>query len=30
MTFPMILTERMTAHPTDSHLIDRYEASGGY
>ncbi len=29
-SFPMILTERMTAHPADSHLLDRYEATGGY
>jgi NADH-quinone oxidoreductase subunit F len=25
-----ILTERMEAHRTDSHTIDRYEATGGY
>ena len=25
-----ILTERMEQHPTDSHTIDRYEATGGY
>ena len=30
MSFPLILTERMTAHPADSHLLDRYEATGGY
>ncbi len=27
---PLILTERMTAHPSDSHTIERYEATGGY
>lgn len=25
-----ILTARMEAHPTDSHTLDRYEATGGY
>ena len=25
-----ILTERMDAHRTDSHTINRYEATGGY
>ncbi|MGH8873690.1 MAG: NADH-quinone oxidoreductase subunit NuoF [Acidimicrobiia bacterium] len=27
---PLILTERMTAHPLDSHTLERYEATGGY
>ncbi len=30
MSFPLILTERMTQHPSDSHLIQRYESTGGY
>ena len=30
MTSPLILTQRMVDHRTDSHTIDRYEASGGY
>jgi NADH-quinone oxidoreductase subunit F len=30
VTTPLILTERMTAHPTDSHTMERYEATGGY
>jgi len=30
VSFPLILTGRMTAHPEDSHLMDRYEATGGY
>ena len=25
-----VLTERMVAHPTDSHTMDRYLATGGY
>jgi len=30
MTRPLLVTKRMTEHPTDSHTIDRYEATGGY
>ncbi len=30
MTYPLLVTRRMTDHPTDSHTIDRYEATGGY
>lgn len=30
MSFPLILTERMMAHPADSHLIETYESTGGY
>ncbi|HSF87445.1 MAG TPA: NADH-quinone oxidoreductase subunit NuoF [Acidimicrobiia bacterium] len=30
MTAPLILTQRMVDHRTDSHTISRYEASGGY
>jgi NADH-quinone oxidoreductase subunit F len=26
----LLVTRRMTDHPTDSHTIDRYEATGGY
>jgi hypothetical protein len=25
-----ILFERMDAHPADSHVLERYEATGGY
>ncbi|MGQ0848900.1 MAG: NADH-quinone oxidoreductase subunit NuoF [Actinomycetota bacterium] len=27
---PLIVTRRMTEHPTDSHTLDRYETTGGY
>ncbi|HEY7565476.1 MAG TPA: NADH-quinone oxidoreductase subunit NuoF [Acidimicrobiia bacterium] len=27
---PLVVTERMTAHPTDSHTMRRYQATGGY
>ncbi|MFQ5966843.1 MAG: NADH-quinone oxidoreductase subunit NuoF [Acidimicrobiia bacterium] len=27
---PLILTQRMEDHPADSHLLERYEATGGY
>lgn len=30
MTVPLLVTKRMTEHPTDSHDIERYEATGGY
>ena len=30
MTATLLVTRRMTDHPTDSHTIDRYEATGGY
>ena len=30
MTAPLLVTKRMTEHPTDSHGIERYEATGGY
>lgn len=30
MTAPLVVTRRMVDHPTDSHSIDRYEATGGY
>ncbi|MEX1124183.1 MAG: NADH-quinone oxidoreductase subunit NuoF [Acidimicrobiia bacterium] len=30
MTTPLVVTRRMTDHPTDSHTIERYEATGGY
>ena len=26
----LVVTRRMTDHPSDSHSIDRYEATGGY
>jgi len=26
----LLVTRRMTDHPTDSHTVDRYEATGGY
>ena len=29
-TYPLVVTRRMTDHPTDSHTIDRYEATDGY
>jgi NADH-quinone oxidoreductase subunit F len=28
--YPLVVTRRMTDHPTDSHTIDRYEATDGY
>jgi NADH-quinone oxidoreductase subunit F len=30
VTATLLVTRRMTDHPTDSHTIDRYEATGGY
>ena len=30
MSYPKVLTKRMEDHPTDSHTIERYEATGGY
>ena len=30
MTTPLVVTNRMTEFPADSHTIDRYEATGGY
>jgi NADH:ubiquinone oxidoreductase subunit F (NADH-binding) len=30
VTTPLLVTKRMTDHPTDSHTIERYEATGGY
>jgi NADH-quinone oxidoreductase subunit F len=30
MTTPLVLTERMETHPTDSATLARYEATGGY
>jgi NADH-quinone oxidoreductase subunit F len=30
LTTPLLVTRRMTDHPTDSHTIDRYETTGGY
>ncbi|MFQ5522941.1 MAG: NADH-quinone oxidoreductase subunit NuoF [Acidimicrobiia bacterium] len=30
MTYPLVVTERMTRHPEDSHTLDRYAATGGY
>ena len=30
MTTPLVVTRRMTDHPSDSHTIERYEATGGY
>ncbi len=30
MAYPLVVTERMTEHPTDSHTMERYEATGGY
>jgi NADH-quinone oxidoreductase subunit F len=29
-TYPLVVTRRMTDHPTDSHTIDLYEATEGY
>lgn len=29
-TFPLVVTERMTEHPTDSHTLERYQSTGGY
>ncbi|MFP5332732.1 MAG: NADH-quinone oxidoreductase subunit NuoF, partial [Acidimicrobiia bacterium] len=26
----LLITRRMTDHPTDSHTLERYEATGGY
>jgi NADH-quinone oxidoreductase subunit F len=28
--FPLVVTERMTAHPADSHTLKRYQSTGGY
>ncbi|HET7847292.1 MAG TPA: NADH-quinone oxidoreductase subunit NuoF [Acidimicrobiia bacterium] len=30
MTTPLVVTRRMMDHPSDSHTIERYEATGGY
>ena len=30
MSAPLLVTKRMTENPTDSHTMDRYEATGGY
>ncbi|MDH5615819.1 MAG: NADH-quinone oxidoreductase subunit F, partial [Acidimicrobiia bacterium] len=30
MSHPQVLTARMTRHPTDSHKLERYGATGGY
>lgn len=30
MSYPQVITRRMTEHPTDSNTIARYEATGGY
>ena len=30
MSYPTVLTKRMNDHPSDSHTIERYEATGGY
>ena len=30
MNRPLVVTDRMTEYPTDSHTFDRYEATGGY
>ncbi|HIE21491.1 MAG TPA: NADH-quinone oxidoreductase subunit F, partial [Acidimicrobiia bacterium] len=30
MSRPLIVTQRMTRHPEDSHTIERYESTGGY
>ena len=30
MTTPLVITKRMNEHPSDSHTIERYEATGGY
>ncbi|MDH3250452.1 MAG: NADH-quinone oxidoreductase subunit F, partial [Acidimicrobiia bacterium] len=30
MSYPKVITKRMEDHPTDSHTIERYEATGGY
>src|SRR3970282_2153394 len=30
LTTALVVTRRMTEHPTDSHTIERYEATGGY
>ena len=30
MNAPLVITRRMVDHPTDSHTIDRYQATGGY
>jgi len=27
---PLVLTQRMVDHPSDSHTLDRYQATGGY
>ena len=27
---PLVLTKRMVEHPTDSHTLERYVATGGY
>jgi len=30
MSTPLVVTKRMMDHPTDSHTMERYEATGGY
>ena len=30
MTYPLLVTKRMTDFPSDSHTLERYEATGGY
>jgi NADH-quinone oxidoreductase subunit F len=30
LSHPLIVTQRMTRHPEDSHTIERYESTGGY
>jgi NADH-quinone oxidoreductase subunit F len=30
VSYPKVITKRMEDHPTDSHTIERYEATGGY
>lgn len=30
MTYPQVITRRMSEHPTDSNTMSRYEATGGY
>lgn len=29
-TYPLVLTKRMIEHPSDSHTLETYEATGGY
>ncbi|MCA1735872.1 MAG: hypothetical protein LC739_07130 [Actinobacteria bacterium] len=30
MNAPLLVTKRMVEHPTDSHTLERYKATGGY